>query len=412
MNDEIFIGVDVSEATLEVAFLRDDGTHVRPNQSFPNIPKGHRDMKGAVIAAARLVGRKTNIIVGMESTANFHKNLELVLRNNKPKHIEVHVINPKCTKNFRKMNLKVFKTDKLDAHMIALYLAKIQPKPNVPDIEGQEELKELTRLRRSYIEESTKFKNRLRKLLRRYFPGYKQYLGNQISRKMLVAFSKFGEPDMILKKNVNFIANTKTAVRHKIGTDFAEALIQLAKQAPSRKLNKGVVVAIKLTAQRILDIMTQIKQFEDLIEQTLNDYFPDHKLNSVPGLGNTSIASIIAEVGDVNRFDSVDKFIGYTGLYPVVWESGEMKVRFRMTNKGNKMLKMTFLIASAPGRNFNPVLRFFYDRLRAKGKSKKAAGGAIARKLAVIVFTLLYKNEEWNPEIAAKYLERSLKKTG
>jgi len=412
MCNKIFIGVDVSEATLEVAFLRGDGTPVRPNQTFPNIPGGHRDIKGAVIAAARLIGRKTKIIVGMESTANFHKNLELVLIDNKPQNIEVHVINPRCTKNFRKMNLKVFKTDKSDAQLIALYLAKIQPKPNAHDIEGQEELKELTRLRRSYIEESTKFKNRLRKLLRRYFPEYKQYLGKQISVKMLVAFSKFGEPDEILKKNINSIANTKTAFRHKIGTDFSFALTQLAKQAPNRRPNKGVVIAIKLTAQRILDIMTQIKLFEKLIEQTLNDYFPGHKLHSVPGLGSISIASIIAEVGDINRFDSVDKFIGYTGLYPVVWESGEMKVRFKMTNKGNKMLKMTFLIASAPARKFNPVIRFFYDRLRANGKSKKAAGGAVARKLAVIVFTLLYKNEEWNPEIAAKYLERSLKKTG
>lgn len=350
MDNKIFIGIDVSEATLEVAFLRSDGTPVRANQTIPNTPEGHRDIKGAVIAAARLVGIRTKIIVGMESTSNFHKNIELVLRNNKPKHIEVHVINPRCTKNFRRMNLKVFKTDKSDARMIASYLAKIQPKPNIPDVEGQEELKELTRLRRSYIEESTKFKNRLRKLLRRYFPGYKQHLGKKISRKMLVAFSKFGEPYEILMKNINSIANTKTAFRHRVGTEFALALTQLAKQAPNRKLNKGIVIAIKLTAQRILDIITQIKQIEDLIEQTLNEYFPANKLHSVPGLGSTSIASIIAEVGDINRFESVDKFIGYTGLYPVVWESGETKVRFKMTNKGNKMLKMTFLIASASAR--------------------------------------------------------------
>lgn len=412
MNNKLFVGVDVSEATLEVAFLRDNATPVRPNQSYPNTPEGHRDITGAAVAAASLLGRKTKIVVGMESTSNFHKNLELVLRNHKPHQIEVHVINPKSIKNFRRMNLKVIKTDKLDAHMIALYIAKIQPEPNARDIEGQEELKELTRLRRSYIEEATRFKNRLRRLLRRYFPGYKQYLGKKISMKMLVAFSNFSEPDEILRKDIMTIANTKTAYRHKIGKNFAVALRHLAQQAPNRKMNKGVAMAIKLTARRILDIMTQIKQIESFIEQTLCAYFPDHTLYSVPGLGSISIASIIAEVGDIKRFNSVEKFIGYTGLYPVVWESGETKVRFKMTNKGNKMLKMTFLIASAASRRFNPVIRCFYDRLRANGKSKKAAGGAVARKLAVLVFTLLYKNEEWNPEIARNSLEKSLKMAG
>ena len=72
-------------------------------------------------------------------------------------------------------------------------------------------------------------------------------------------FSKFGETDEILKRNINSIANIKTTFKHKVGTELAISLIQLMKQATKRKLNKGIITSINLTTQRILDIMTQIK---------------------------------------------------------------------------------------------------------------------------------------------------------
>ena len=217
---------------------------------------------------------------------------------------------------------------------------------------------------------------------------------------MLVAFSMFGSPDEILAVPIEKLASIRIGARHIIGIEFARKLHELAKQAPVRKVNPGTSMIIKFTANRILDLTGQIKQLDEQIVITLEQYFPNNVLKSVPGLGPVSIAAIIGEVGDINRFETVEQFIGYIGLYPVVWESGETKATFKMTFKGNKLLKTTFLVASAAARLFNPVINEYYNRLRARGKSKKAAGGAIARKLAEITFTLLKREEEWDLEKA------------
>ena len=404
----LFVGIDVAEAKFDVAFRDVKGQPVRPDAVFPNSPDGIRDLKGAVIAAASLIGKGTKIVAGMESTSNFHKNLASVLYSARPRKIETHVINPCAVKQFKKMHLKVYKTDKLDAHMIALYLAKISPKPSLPDLPGQEELKELTHIRRSFQEETTKFKNRLRRLIRIHFPGYKLLLGEKISMKMLVAFSLVSSPDEIISMGKTKISGLSVSFRHKVGHAFAVNLVKLAENAPVKTLPDGTSLVIKWTAERLIQLLTQIKTLDENIVSSLNSFFPDHCLNSIPGLGPVSIATIIAEVGDIKRFETPEKFIGYIGLYPVVWESGEMKAHFRMTIKGNKALKMTFLVASAAGRLFNPVIRNFYDRLRERGKSKRAAGGALARKLALLVYAILYNNEPWNSEKALAGLEKSI----
>ncbi len=78
-----------------------------------------------------------------------------------------------------------------------------------------------------------------------------------------------------------------------------------------------------------------------------------------------------------------------------------------MTRKGNRILKMTLLIASAAARQYNPVVAAHYNRLRDRGKTTKACGGAIARKLAEIVFALLASGEQWSAEKATRGLEKA-----
>ena len=405
-HNELFVGVDVCEARFDVAYLDCLGQAVRGDASFPNTPDGIRDIKGSIIACSSLVGKRPGISVGMEATSNFHKGLEQALHAARPRTIKVHVLNPFVLKQFKRMNLKVYKTDKLDAYMIVRYLVKMSPKPPVECTLEQETLKQLTRLRRSLQEETTRFKNRLRYLLRIYFPGYKQYLGVKITRRMLVLFSQIASPDKVLEMPISEIAGLKVCHRHRVGDAFAGRLVLLAEKAPQKYLDPGICMVIKWTAARILELLAQTSQLDREISRMLDREFPAHPLRTIPGLGPVSCASILAEIGDINRFATPGEFVGYMGLYPVVWESGQTKVRFQMTIKGNKMLKMTFLVASAAARLYNPAIRQYYDRLRARGKSKKAAGGAIARKLACIVFAILKTGEPWSAQKALAGMEK------
>ncbi len=404
----LYVGLDVSNAKIDVAFLDGDGRPVRSPSTYPNGPKGWTELRTAVVAAARLVGPKARVVCGMESTSNMHKRVEQALRAETRRKFEVHVLNPRAVKSFGKVLLKDAKTDRLDSRLIALFLLRMQPEVRAAMPAGFEELKEATRTRRRLVEERTDHKNRLHKLLRYHLPGYRHVLGiRTFPKRLLVVLAELGSPHALLGRSVDELAGIRYGRGHRVGEPFARKLHALAEQAPTRELSKVTRLLIETTARRILDLDALLAEVDRAIEEQLDEVFPDQVLTSIPGIGKVSAAAILAEIGDIGRFESKEQFVGYCGLYPIVWESGEAKRRYRMTYKGNRMLKMTLLVSSAAARQYNPVIAAFYERLRRRDKSTKAAGGAIARKMAELVFTLLVRNEPWSADKATRGMQKA-----
>jgi transposase len=406
-NPTLFVGIDVSNRTFDVSFLDAEARTVRPSATYDNDPQGWAAIRTAIVAAANLVGPDAVVVCGMESTSNMHKRLEQALRSETRRHLQVHVLNPIRVKHFARALLKDLKTDKSDSHLIALFLLRMKPSPQALMPELFEEFKEATRTRRRFVEERTDAKNRLHKLLRVHFPGYHKIIGQRISKRLLVVLVDKPSPQAIVSTSLEQLAAVKYGRGHLVGTAFAQQLQTLATQAPHASLRRITEMLIRTTAQRILQVDAILKDLDEAIEEMLDDLFPGHVLTSIPGLGKVSVAAILAEVADPGRFSDKTNFVGYTGLYPIVWESGEAKRRYRMTWKGNRMLKMTLLVASAAARQYNPVIASFYERLRKRHKTKKAAGGAIARKMAELVFTLLVKNEPWSAEKAMRGMQKA-----
>jgi transposase len=274
------------------------------------------------------------------------------------------------------------------------------PVPQAAAGEDVEQFREANRMRRRLVEQRTDHKNQLHAQLRRYFPGYHRLIGKRLAKRLLVLLSHYPSPQAILNVATQDLAGIKTGNAHRVGLPFAEKIRQLAALAPQQSLSAVTELLIRTTVTQILQLDDTLSQVDSAIERMLGELFPNQPLSSIPGLGTVSVAAILAELADVVRFPDKRRFIGYTGLYPIVWESGETRQRFRMTFKGNRMLKTTFLVASAAARQYNPVIASYYERLRARGKSTKAAGGAIARKLAEIAFTLLVRGEKWSREKA------------
>lgn len=407
-GDKLCVGLDVSNAKIDASFVDREGRTVRQPSTYVNDQQGWTELRAAIVSASALVGPKAQVVCGMESTSNMHKRLEQALRGEKRRQVEVHVLNPRAVKHFGKALLKDAKTDRLDSHLIALFLLRMQPRAQAVQPELFEELKEATRTRRRLVEERTDHKNRLHKLLRYHLPGYRKVLGIQtFSKRLLVVLAEFGSPHLLIERSVEDLAAMRYGPRHRVGTAFAEKLHALAAEAPCAELAKVTRMLVEMTARRILDLDALLVEIDGAISELLERVFPDQVLTSIPGIGAVSAAAILAEVGDIARFETKSDFVGYCGLYPIVWESGEAKRRYRMTYKGNRMLKMTLLVASAAARQYNPVIGSFYERLRARGKTKKAAGGAIARKLAELVFTLLVRNEPWSAHKAMRGMRKA-----
>lgn len=401
MNAAVYVGIDVANRKLDACFLDARLRPVRAAGTWANEPDGWKELAEAVVEAGRRGGEGARVVVGVESTSNMHTRVAMLLREEKRVETEVHVLNPRAVKNFAKAKLKDCKTDKGDARLIAEFVLRMQPEPRQATTLGMELMKETTRTRRRLVEERTKHKNRLHKLLRFHFPGYRKVIGKGLGTRIVAVLAAAPSPADVLALSVEQLSAIKSG-RNRIGVPFAEKVLELAAGAPTLTLPAATRLVIRTTAARVLDLHHHIAELDTAITALLHEHFPDQVLTSIPGLGDVSAAAILAEVGDITRFKRKEEFVGYCGLYPVVWESGDAKRKYRMTTKGNRMLKMTLMVASAAARQFNPIIKAFYARLRKRQKTKMAAGGAISRKLAEVVFTLLVRNERWDGEKATR----------
>lgn len=119
-------------------------------------------------------------------------------------------------------------------------------------------------------------------------------------------------------------------------------------------------------------------------------------LMTIPGIATIRAIDLVAEIGEISRFPSASKLCSYAGLVPSVHQSGSTLHFGRLIQQSSKTLKYTLVETSwnlVRTKESNP-LKEFYKKLSTK-KGKQKAICAVARKLCCIVHTMLRKREVW-----------------
>lgn len=151
----------------------------------------------------------------------------------------------------------------------------------------------------------------------------------------------------------------------------------------------------------------EIATVRTLIKQTIDDD-PDLKqrkdlLETIPGLGEATIPSLLAFIGRPERFKTVKALIAYAGLTPAVRQSGtSLDKRQGLHPAGRRDLrKALFYPAMAAGR-FNPIVAPFWQRLKAQHKPGKVIVVACMHKLLAIAYGVLKSQRPFDPSLASK----------
>jgi len=124
-------------------------------------------------------------------------------------------------------------------------------------------------------------------------------------------------------------------------------------------------------------------------------------LAQVPGVGPQLARCLIAEVPELGRLGRRE-IASLIGVAPHAHESGKFKGR-RMIWGGRGAVRTTLYMAMLSATRHNPVLAPFYRRLLERGKSKKLALIACARKLLVILNAMMRDRTTWNPALALDF---------
>ena len=138
-------------------------------------------------------------------------------------------------------------------------------------------------------------------------------------------------------------------------------------------------------------------------ERELRELGAEHRymplLITCPGIGWVLAFTIASEIGDIARFASARKLVGYTGLCPRVDQSGERDRRGPLRKNGPNHLRWA-LVEAAHTAYRHPLYRPILERKRAqlgKKRGTKIAAIDVARKLAEAIWHMLTRNEPFAP---------------
>jgi transposase len=119
------------------------------------------------------------------------------------------------------------------------------------------------------------------------------------------------------------------------------------------------------------------------------------RLMTVPGVSLTTAATFIAAVGEIDRFPSPRKLVGYLGLDPKVRQSGREPARHgRISKQGDAQARQMLTEAAFVAVSTAGPMRAFYERVRAR-RGSQIAIVAVARKLAVLFWHMLTRQEDY-----------------
>ena len=154
--------------------------------------------------------------------------------------------------------------------------------------------------------------------------------------------------------------------------------------------------------QHIAWLSAEINKLEGDIDDHI-DRHPGLKhdaelIASIPGIGATTVARILGQLGDIRRFDSAKAFAAFLGVTPKQRSSGtSIRGRTMICRAGSTSMRAALYMPSLVACRHNPILRRFAERLSATGMAKKAVIGAVMHKMTHLIYGVLRTGKPFDP---------------
>lgn len=154
----------------------------------------------------------------------------------------------------------------------------------------------------------------------------------------------------------------------------------------------------KMQIHQELALLEQIEKHKTEVEkelgrQSLGERWGREavRLMQLPGIGVVVAMTVLSAIGDIHRFESADKLVGYSGLGAGVHDSGKEHIEKRITKSGRKELRWAMVEAAWRAVKMSPYWKEQYERYLRRMRRPNQAIVVIARKLLVAVWHVLSK---------------------
>lgn len=382
-----YCGIDVAKHKHAVVVLDEHGRVHKAVFTTENNQSGMETL----LAELKTLGR--DVCIGLEATGHYWLTLyDTLTRNGYP----VSVINPLQICAYRKSGLRKVKNDRTDAVWIADFMRISNLPASSREIPIVLQLRELTRFRFWLSEQIGDCKRKLLTILDRVFPEYEKLFSNVFvtsSRALLLeAVSAQDFVEFNLDELTELLA---TKSRSRFGVEKAQQIQEQAR----RSIGVGFLAdAAHIEMRCLLAQLSLLEEQQIEVEKAVEELMqqiPQH-ITTIPGVGLVTGAAILAEIGDVTRFESPEKLVAYAGIDASVHQSGQFEAKkMHMSKRGSPYLRLGLWQAASMSILHNNELKLYYQKKRAEGKAHGVAVGAVCRKLLLRIYVILKENRPY-----------------
>ncbi len=386
----VFVGIDVAKDKHDCCILDEKGSALS-TLVIANDRAGFERLLSEIKAFCSLEDAK----IGLESTGHYSVNIQNFLLQ---KRLCVTVFNPLQVNMIRKAEtLRKTKTDRKDAAFLARLLMSGANKPYQQPVLAVSELRILTRNRYRLVGIRSKHKQSISRLITTLFPELPQAFCKIDLKSVYALLSEFPTAAAIAGAHLTRLTHLLSEnSKGRFGREKAIEVRELARS--SIGLNSR---ATGLELQQIIRLVQQLHLEIDLLDREIRAIVEPMKspILSIPGIGYTLGAIIIAEIGDVRNFSNPSKLLAFAGLEPSTCESGQFTAtRTPMVKRGSKYLRWAMLQAAVRTAQHNETFGEYLFKKRSEGKHFFVAISHSAKKLMRVIFHLLRYGEHFGAQ--------------
>lgn len=388
-----YLGIDVGKFSHSLCLLTEPGQ--RTVWQVDNSAAGFAGLRGKLSSLPDL----SNLLVGMEATGHYFLNLYEFLLQLGLKTEQIALLNPLQVKAFRNTNLRGAKSDNVDAERIAVILKFGDFQRCNVAVDQLMNLRELTRLRADLTANLGDLKRKIISVLDRIFPEFGPVFSNCFGVTAVALLTDYPTPEELATLSLEKLAAIiKGLSRRGVSQKKIQALHAAAQNSIGITFGKEAFkIELEILLARLKIFQAQIDTLEEKISELAQTF--DSNIFTIPGIGPTTGAAIIAEIGAIQNFTSSAKLIAFAGLDPKLKESGTYQGKTPISKRGSKYLRNAIWSAAMVACRCQEKFKKDYQERRNKGKSHRYAVTAAAGKLTKIIYHILKNNEPFKPEL-------------
>lgn len=390
----LVIGVDIGKVKHFAALRLADGMIVKV-VDFSNDRAGFERLAQEVKAWCEKL-KVAKVVLGIEPTGHYWQPLAYWWEDNQG---PVVLVNPMHTNRTKELeDNSPLKSDPKDAEVISRLVAEGKflechlPRGIFAT------LRNMVMQRSRCQKQEGRLINQLEQSVGRIFPEIERAFSSFKTKSSRELLLRYADPAELSQVSVQELAAMlRKWSSGQLGEDRAEKIIELARESIGICEGKGAINAeVRWLIGQIKAAEDDRRVVEEEIKKSLKDTPGAAVLLTIPDFGAMTVASMLANTGDLANYQHPDQVIKLAGLNLYEISSGQHRGRVRITKRGRQHLRKILYMAALRASRKCGSLHYYYQTLVGKGLSRTAALVAVMRKLLRISATLVKRSERFD----------------